>query len=85
MGACIGISQSSGWQRIRCPSVLQQPVPAHAVASAIPDPPFAALPPDFAGGQWRAWEPPELTLPSYCHSSELTEEEKQVVAFANHP
>lgn len=43
------------------------------------------LPQDFSGGQWQPWEPPVLTLPAYCHSSELSEEERQVVAFANHP
>lgn len=38
-----------------------------------------------AGSQWQPWEPPVLTLPTYCDSSELSEEEQQVVAFANHP
>ncbi|PRW57844.1 glycosyltransferase family 77 [Chlorella sorokiniana] len=44
-----------------------------------------SLPQDFSGGQWQPWQPPLLTLPSYCQSSELSEEERQVVAFANHP
>lgn len=44
-----------------------------------------SAPPCAADGPWKPWEPPAMALPDYCRSPELSELEREVVAYANHP
>lgn len=38
-----------------------------------------------ADGQAVPWQPPVLQLPAYCDDPGLSEADKEIVAFANHP
>lgn len=70
--------------RRSCMHVPVSPRP-HAADAAGVSPLLRACLRLAADGPWKPWEPPVLAMPDYCHSTELSAMEREVVAYANHP